>query len=118
MSIKVTDRVWYDENPGKVVELISPRRARVEWDGEDVTEVWVSDLVKMTDYEANTAFTGSAEKPVDWYDLPTWIKGAYRNDKEMWALKRSKWTTSAASTLEYYYQYCSEGIYRRQWSRE
>lgn len=120
MSVKVTDRVWYDDNPGIVTELVGTRRALVEWDHEHVTEVDRSDLVKMTDHEANTAFTRSSERPVDWYDLPTWVKGSYSNEKQLTQLKSFKWTQSNASTTdnEIYYSYTAEGAYLQQWSRE
>lgn len=117
MTLKVTDRVWYDDNPGKIVELRPEGRALVDWDGINQSECAQSDLVKMTDYEANTAFTIRFEEPIGWYDgLPTWIKGAYRNDQEMKRLQASKWTKS--TTGEYFYQYTSEGTYVQQWSRE
>jgi hypothetical protein len=118
VTVKVTDRVWYDENPGIVTELVGERRALVEWDHEHVSECDRSDLVKMTDYEANTAFTLSHEQPVGWYDgLPTWVKGSYSNDKQMRQLQASKWTRSTTGA-DVFYQYTSEGAYVRQWSRE
>lgn len=117
--VKVTDRVWYDENPGKVLEVSADgRRAKVDWDGLTESECDASDLVKMTDYEANTAFTLRFEEPVDWYDLPTWIKGGYANEKEMRALQASKWTRSSSAPDTYFYQYTSEGAYLRQLARE
>jgi hypothetical protein len=52
---------------------------------------------------------------VDWYDLPTWIKGSYRNDAEMRRLQALTWVKGTEST---WFAYEPNGRYAGMWERE
>lgn len=52
---------------------------------------------------------------VDWYSLPTWIKGSYSSDDEMNRLKSYTWVKGSEST---YFAYEPNGRYAGIWERE
>lgn len=58
-----------------------------------------------------------AANVVDWYDLPAWVKGSYRNDAEMRRLQSYTWVRVSGAE-ERYNAYTPEGEYAGPWARE
>lgn len=54
---------------------------------------------------------------VNWYSLPSWVKGSYRSDAEMHRLKSFTWVRLGGAE-ELYDAYTREGEYAGRWGRE
>ncbi|AZS06762.1 hypothetical protein HOU95_gp045 [Streptomyces phage Hiyaa] len=52
---------------------------------------------------------------VDWYDLPTWVKGSYRTNAEMDTLKSYTWRKTGEDEFQ---AYDLQGRYVGLWARE
>lgn len=114
-SANVDDRVWYDDNPG-IVRAVNRGSALVRWDNDALTIVALSDLVKMTDMEANTSFRSSTEQPIQWTELPTWVIDPSIDSPQVHAFAKVLWTRSDASD-HVFYGYWPDGSFMAQWAR-
>lgn len=52
---------------------------------------------------------------VSWYDLPTWIKGSYRSEDHLRALKSRVWVRGNLTT---YFAYTAGGQYLQMYEQE
>lgn len=52
---------------------------------------------------------------IDWYALPSWVKGSYRTEDEMRRLQSLTWVKGSEST---YFAYEPNGRYAGMWERE
>lgn len=115
----VDDRVWYDDNPG-IVKSVNLGSALVDWDSGARSIVALSDLVLMTDRDANTAFRTSTERLITWDQVPAWVRPAETDPSQspqLRALMKVLWTTSTVND-NVLYAYWPDGTFMAQWERK
>lgn len=110
------DEVWYDDNPG-TVRSVNLGLALVDWDNGARTIVDQSDLVPMTEYEANISFRNSTERPIEWTDLPTWIRTEGPDSVQSRRQQQVKWTRSRRGTCPIR-SYWPDGTLMAKWERK
>lgn len=120
--LSVGQRVWYDDNCGKV-EAINPADTRVdvEWGNGSRSTVDRSDLLTHSEYVAmqplpHARYDMTEARVVLWPHLPTWVKGgADRGDAALQFAKESLWLQVDD---EVFYQFSPQGTYQQVWARE
>lgn len=83
-----------------------------------VFEAWARPEMPTSTYHPRSPKLPKGVEPndvVNWYSLPSWVKGSYRSEAEMRHLQSLTWVRKAEDS---YVGYTREGEYAGTWGRE